>query len=241
MKARLRWLAVGVAMLALSAGCGPWPGKPKPGATVLRPGEIKDFGLLYGRNCAGCHGADGRGSAALPLNNPVYLEIAGDEALRKATALGVAGTLMPAFARSAGGELTDDQIELLVKEMRSRWSNREALQGATPPPYAPDSAGAASRGAEVYTTYCAACHGTAGTGTPKGSSIVDGAYLALVSDQGLRTTIIAGRPDLRHPDWRNFLPNRPLTGREVTDLVAWLASHRRADSLHHDSIQEASR
>ena len=34
-------------------------------------------------------------------------------------------------------------------------------------------------------------------------SIVDPSYLALVSDQSLRSTIIAGRPDLGMPDWRS--------------------------------------
>ena len=59
------------------------------------------------------------------------------------------------------------------------------------------------RGAGAYATFCAGCHGPEGKGTAKGSSIVDDSFLALVSDQNLRTTIIAGRPDLGHPDWRN--------------------------------------
>jgi len=64
---------------------------------------------------------------------------------------------------------------------------------------------------------------------PKGSAIVDDSYLALVSDQGLRTLVIAGRPDLRHPDWRGYVPGRAMTSQEVTDLVAWLVSKRAAN------------
>ena len=60
----------------------------------------------------------------------------------------------------------------------------------------------------------------------KAGSIVDGSYLALVSDQSLRTTVIAGRPDIGQPDWRSEVPGRALTGEEVTDVVAWLASLR---------------
>jgi cytochrome c oxidase cbb3-type subunit 3 len=49
-----------------------------------------------------------------------------------------------------------------------------------------------------------------------------------VSDQGLRTTIIAGRTDLGMPDWREAAPGRPMSDREITDVVAWLASQRRS-------------
>ena len=51
------------------------------------------------------------------------------------------------------------------------------------------------------------------------------AYLALVSDQYLRSTIIAGRPGDRMPDWRSYTP-QPLTDQQITDVVAWLTSKR---------------
>ena len=60
------------------------------------------------------------------------------------------------------------------------------------------------------------------------SSIVDRSYLALVSDQYLRMTVIAGRPQLGAPDWRGNVPGRPMSDQEVTDVVAWLASSRSA-------------
>jgi mono/diheme cytochrome c family protein len=78
----------------------------------------------------------------------------------------------------------------------------------------------------VNTIFCASCHGPNGEGAEKAGSIVNVSYLALVSDQGLRTTVIAGRPELGHPDWRNCVSNRVMTAQEVGDVVAWLASHR---------------
>jgi cytochrome c oxidase cbb3-type subunit 3/ubiquinol-cytochrome c reductase cytochrome c subunit len=48
----------------------------------------------------------------------------------------------------------------------------------------------------------------------------------LVSDQGLRTVLIAGRPELNAPDWRGNVPGKPMSEQEVTDVVAWLASKR---------------
>ena len=60
-------------------------------------------------------------------------------------------------------------------------------------------------GKNVFAMACASCHGPEGRGGPKGGSIVDPSYLALVSDQGLRTTVMAGRPDLGMPDWRGYV------------------------------------
>jgi len=48
-----------------------------------------------------------------------------------------------------------------------------------------------------------------------------------VSDQHLRTTVIAGRADLGMPDWRGYLPGRALGSEEISDAVAWLAAQRR--------------
>ena len=64
----------------------------------------------------------------------------------------------------------------------------------------------------------------------KGSAITDDSFLALVSDQGLRTIVIAGRPELGAPDWRGNVPGKPMSDQEVTDVVAWLASRRVSES-----------
>src|SRR5215472_7836170 len=213
-------------LLALGGtGCSSLPGRPGPGPEVPRPDEILDFNTLYAQNCSACHGAEGKGGASLALEDPVYLAIVDDATLRKVTAEGVAGTTMPGFARSAGGLLTDRQIDVLVQGMR-RWAKPEALQGATPPPYKAESPGDAQRGNEVYTTFCASCHGPGGKGGEKASSIVDGSYLALVSDQYVRTIVICGRPDLNAPDWRGNVQGRPMTAQEVSDVVAWLVAQR---------------
>ena len=213
--------------LLLCAGCRP-PGKPTTADIELKPEEVRDFAALYQQSCVGCHGQDGKGNSALALANPVYLAIASDDVIRRATASGVRDSLMPAFAKSSGGMLTDDQIDILVHEMRARWANaKEALSA---PPYSANESGDAARGVQAYAAFCARCHGPEAKGTKKGSSIVDGSFLALVSDQSLRTTVIAGRPDLGHPDWRNCSPDRPMTPQEVTDVVAWLVAHRKANA-----------
>jgi len=212
--------------LTLLSGCGSPHGQPRKGSETLAPNEILDFATLYAENCAGCHGAEGRGGAAIALADPVYLGIADEAAMRKLIASGVRGTSMPAFAQSAGGLLTDKQIDVISGEIRSRWSRPGILDGANPPSYAAKSPGDARRGETAYKTYCESCHGGGGQGGPKGSAITNDSFLALVSDQGLRTIVIAGRPELGAPDWRGNLPGKPMTDQEVTDVVAWLASRR---------------
>jgi mono/diheme cytochrome c family protein len=185
-----------------------------------------DFNVLYAENCSACHGADGRGGASIALADPVYLAIPDRDAMHKVVAKGVPGTSMPAFADSDGGMLTGKQIDVIVDEIRKRWSKPGILDGANPPPYAAQSSGNVQKGEAAYGKFCASCHGTSGQGGPKGSAITNDSFLALVSDQGLRTIVIVGRPDLGAPDWRANVPGQPMSDQEVTDVVAWLASRR---------------
>ena len=220
-------LAFAEALLVLALlGCSSWPGRPGPGPEVARPDDVLDFNTLYKQNCSGCHGAEGRGGPAVTLSDSLYLALVNDETFRKVTANGVPGTPMPAFARSAGGTLTDRQIDVLVQESRARWAKPNALANTNPPSYTASAPGDVGHGADVYQTFCASCHGPNGRGGSKGRSIVDGSYLALVSDQGLRTTVIVGVPDLGAPDWRGNLPGRSMTDQEVSDVVAWLVAQR---------------
>jgi cytochrome c oxidase cbb3-type subunit 3 len=214
---------LGVATLA---GCGTPHGQPRRGSEEMAPREVLEFGVLYSQNCAGCHGESGKGGATMALADPVYLGIVDDAAMRKAIAKGVAGTAMPAFAESAGGLLTDAQIDAIAQGIRSRWSRPGILDGANAPSYAAQSAGDAERGAAAYRVYCESCHGLDGGGGHKGSAITNDSYLALVSDQGLRTVVITGRPELGAPDWRGNVRGRPMSEQEITDVVAWLVSRR---------------
>jgi cytochrome c oxidase cbb3-type subunit III len=230
-----------IALLAVTA-CDP----PPVDSPAVRPDGIVNFDYLYARNCAGCHGVDGKGGAAIGLGDPVYLAIADDATILRVTADGVPGTAMPAFAQRSGGMLTDEQVKTIVTGIRTRWSKPNILEGANAPPYSASSPGDPGRGAAVYVSYCSSCHGAGGRGTKRASSIVDGSFLGLVSNQGLRTTVIVGRPELGAPDWRGDVPGKTLPGKtmpgktmsgktmsgktmsaqDVSDVVAWLAAQR---------------
>src|ERR1700674_2448907 len=225
----MNWQIIGstLAMFAVAVcvACSNSSGRPARNSADVPPNQIVDFTVLYRRNCAGCHGVEGSGGAAMSLANPVFLAIADDDVIRRTAANGVPGTPMPAFAQSAGGMLTDRQIDALVRGIRS-WAKSDVLPDTTFPPYAAQAPGDPQRGADVYRTYCSSCHGIDGRGGRKASSIVDGSYLALVSDQQLRTIVIAGRPELGAPDWRSDVAGHPMSAKEVSDVVAWLAALR---------------
>ena len=61
--------------------------------------------------------------------------------------------------------------------------------------------------------------------------MINPAYLALVSDQALRTAVIVGRSDLGMPNWSANISGRPMSPQEISDVVAWLASHRQTGLL----------
>jgi cytochrome c oxidase cbb3-type subunit 3 len=208
------------------ASCGNLSGRPAMTSIRIDPDNVTNFDLLFGKNCSGCHGTQRKSGAALSITDPVYLAIADDSILRKVVTNGIPGTSMPAFAKSAGGLLTENQVEIIVRGLRERYAKPEVLAGASPPPYSSNEPGDATRGSAVYKAYCTACHGTDGKGGSKASSIVDGSFLALLTDQELRTLVIVGRPEFSAPDWRNDIPGKPMTPQEISDVVAWLSAQR---------------
>src|SRR5580658_10938003 len=109
-----------VCLAALPAGCGHAPGYPP--SPIERPSEVTDFSTLYSESCAACHGANGQNGPAIDLANPEYQALVDDRTLRKWISGGMPGTEMPAFAQSAGGMLTDTQVDALIAGMRREWS-----------------------------------------------------------------------------------------------------------------------
>jgi len=210
-------------LLAISvAGCEHAPGYPP--SPLARPDEVTDFGSLYGANCAACHGANGQGGPAIDLANPEYQALVDDASLRKWISNGMPGTEMSAFAQSAGGMLTDAQVNALIAGMRNAWSKPNVFVGSEPPPYAQNTAGDTTSGQQVFSARCASCHQS------PNQDITSSDYLALVGNQALRSIIVAGRPDIGQPDWSHLGPGGkaapPLSAQDVDNIVAYLANLR---------------
>src|SRR5271157_5666842 len=239
MKRRFAVLVLLLAAVVALAGCSA-SGKPAPGPEVPRPDSILDPVVLYSQNCAGCHGAEGRKGPAMDLSDPVYLAIVDDDTLRSTISKGRPGTAMSAFAQKEGGMLTDEQVNAIIRGIRERWSKPNALAGVVAPPYAAKEPGAPQQGEAVYTTFCSSCHGIGSKGGPKAGSVTNGAYLSLISDQGLRTIVITGRPDFDAPDWRDNVPGHPMTDQQISDVVAWLVAQRPKQATQASSANASS-
>jgi len=221
------WLAALPLVLALN-GCDSAPGARAAEDSTPRPDHVLDFGTLYAANCRACHGENGHGGPAMELGNPEYQALVDDATLQKTISVGMPGTEMPAFAQSAGGMLTDAQVSAIVAGMRKEWAKPGVFAGAAPPPYTQPAGGDAQRGEQVYQTRCASCHEK-----PAREQLLSPAYLSLVSNQALRTIIVAGRTDIGQPDWRlqgvkaaGTATAPALSGQDVTDVVTYLGTLR---------------
>ena len=236
MKARsMRVMAVGILLAFGVVGCDHLPGKPGLRPETLRPDQTLAFEPLYKENCSACHGDDGLNAAAFPLRNPVYLAWAGRDSIFQVAAHGMPHTLMPAFSQGSGGMLIDQQVANIVDGMIAHWGKPDILNGANVPSYRQPPKGDAAAGQAAFQLHCAQCHGTDGKGVsgrdanPANAatgSIVDPTYLSLISAQGLRDIVVAGLPGEGMPDWRGDGKGAPMTDKEVTDIVAWLAAQR---------------
>lgn len=217
-----RLVSIVCALVAASCtACSHMNTLPAKTNEVLRPQDVLDFWTLYRQNCSACHGQNGQNGPAMDLANPVYQSIVDDASLKKWITGGMPGTEMPAFGESAGGFLTEKQVDALVAGIRKNWAQTGAT-AAGAPPYATDPQGDVKSGEQIYKSVCVSCH------QEPDEQISDISYLALVSDQVLRTITIAGRPDLGQPDWQHVRPGQPLTNADVTNVLAYLASLRTA-------------
>ena len=118
--------------------------------------------VLYAQNCAGCHGADGLHGPATPLASPVYQALVDDATLRRVIAQGRPNSMMPAFAKSGGGELTDAQVDCDRARNTRGLEQEQCDRGRTLPPYADDGKGNAKRVSRCMRVTAPSCHGPAG-------------------------------------------------------------------------------
>lgn len=108
MSKRLHWLAIPLGLVLLFA-------------FVVQSTRADDppGAKLYTTYCAACHGAAGKGGVASAVGSEKYLSARDDAAITQATRDGVPGKGMPAWSKSKGGTLTDDQIADIVAYLRS--------------------------------------------------------------------------------------------------------------------------
>lgn len=185
-------------------------------------GAEADGARLYRNHCAACHGANGTGGVGVPLALPGFLAQADDEYLRKTIRLGRPGRVMPAFV-----QFTDGEVAAIVRQIRS-WQTQPTVRALAV------GRGDVTRGASLYATHCASCHGANGEGghgtgvtfsRPRDLPVLAPAlhnpgFLSAASDSFIKTVLAEGRADTPMVSFRKA----GLSDRDLDDLVAFVRS-----------------
>lgn len=187
-----------------------------------RAAAVEAGRILYGDNCAACHGDHGEGSIGPALDSRELLSTTSDEALFSLARTGVPGTIMPAWGQAFGGPFTDEQLGQLVAFIRA-WE-----------PTAPELAVVVEepdpvRGAGIYARTCTVCHGENGMGTDRAPALNNPERLASFDDEWYRNTIAHGRPAKGMPTWGTV-----LSPQQLDDIVALLAAWRNGETVSAD-------
>jgi mono/diheme cytochrome c family protein len=185
--------------------------------------------VLYGGNCASCHGDDGEGASGPQLDNEAFLRTASDGFLAATIVLGRPGTAMQPMVhgREGLGQISPDHVADVIAFMR-RWDVDDPWRLRRRVAEVSDRA--VSSGRYQYAAYCAGCHGPTGLGARDGDgyyapAINNEEFLTAASDGFLLATIARGRSET---------PMRPfgaggggivsLHGDDISDIVAFLRS-----------------
>lgn len=163
---------------------------------------------LFQTYCVQCHGLDGRGSKGFPnLTDNDWLYGGSPATIEATIAKGRHGQ-MPAWGAALGEEKIKDTANY-VRSLSGLKHDSERAQ----------------RGAEIFKTNCAVCHGPDGKGNQSlgAPNLTDKVWLYGSSEKAIIETITNGRSN-QMPAWEDFL------GKEKVHLLAayvWgLSDHR---------------
>ena len=181
---------------------------------------------IYQDQCVACHGAQGEGGSGPALNNRTVLKNTLDHVFFSVIRSGVPGTQMPAWSVDYGGPLTDEDVRDVVALLRAWEATAPEIEA---PVFVPDPA----QGARLFSSTCAICHGTNGSGTETAPQINNPERLQALPDDWYREVINNGRPAKGMPTWGTVLsPN------QVEHLVALIAAWRKGEQILPDFTTE---
>jgi cytochrome c oxidase cbb3-type subunit III len=159
--------------------------KPEP-----PPAKLTHGAELYGRMCAVCHGEKGEGykaDQAPRLAQPEFQASVSDQQLREAIKNGRNNTTMSAWSRERGGPLSPEDIDELIKFLRT-WRTAPRVTLDERP-----VGGDLTRAENLFARECVGCHGPRGVGGPN-VHIGNPQLLQTASNGFIRYAIKNGRP-----------------------------------------------
>lgn len=170
--------------------------------------------VLYGVNCANCHGDKGEGSIGPSLRTKDVLESVSLEQLMGLVKTGVPSTTMPAWSQAYGGPFTDEDVKHVVNYITT-WVPLEADESrAAEGQFTP-----AGDALTLYTANCSACHGVEGEGGI-GPSLQSNDFVKSLTNDALIGFILSGRPGTAMPGFKGQLPMEDAQA-IVIHLRAW--------------------
>ncbi len=207
-------------------------------AATANPGEVKAGEQLFARNCSACHGSDGMGGVGVPLALPAFIDSVDDAFLATTIRHGRPGRVMPSFAT-----LGNRNIDAIIAYMRT-WT------GKHPPAYSRAPVhGSVARGAKLFQSHCAKCHGDQGQGghgtgvtfsRPRNLPILapalnNSGFLAAATDSMIKRTLMNGRPGT---PMVSFL-KAGLSEHDIDDVVAYVRSMQKsADAARRPDVSK---
>lgn len=188
---------------------------------------------IFAENCAVCHGEDGQGRVGATLAKD-WPSIRPDLKVRDTIERGIPDTLMPAWGEASGGPLSEEEIDALTFYILSWQSggpiyivpfSTPGLQIALTPP--PGVTGDPNRGALLFSSNCAVCHGQEGEGRVGATLAKD--WPSIRPDLQIKSTIEIGVEGSVMPAWSRE-HGGPLTDKDINDLVAYILTWSGAEA-----------
>jgi cbb3-type cytochrome c oxidase subunit III len=187
----------------------------------LDSASLKHASGIYTKYCALCHGKDREGYAAdfaPSLRSHTLMAItqkprSSYNYLSHTVSYGRTGTAMAPYAKSQGGPLDDDDIDLLLQWLYELSGVKKPIEMSAKP-----IAGNVEVGKKLYVKHCASCHGAKGEGV-RAPALANPMLLATASDAFLHYTISQGRDNTPMPSFKDSLSKV-----EINALTAYLRS-----------------
>ncbi|MBE0647259.1 MAG: c-type cytochrome, partial [Bacteroidales bacterium] len=183
--------------------------------------------------CSRCHGEHGEGATGPAILNRDFLLTADDHFLYQTISSGRSHTPMHGWIRpgSQEGGIQPEEIREIISFMR--FSTDSIVEYIYPGP----TLGSKELGKELFSTLCAECHGSHGTGL-KAPSLNDQVFLNAATNGFLLATITLGREGTGMPAWgASTTQHEALTAQQRNDLVAFIRSwqevHLKLNSYSH--------